>query len=314
MESKTKKEINKSRLNDTQLETLYPMLNVKELPNTLKLILSGFQEGHANNVLMFIVLYLKEHGYALSIITDVVNVLKGLDTFNYAWEELSANEVKRFYHAHDYTSKAVFLSELQDFGYVEYNFVDKSVVTVSNYVFSKLKDLSSSAFYIYIKLLEKQNYDDTCRFTLTEISEVVGISKRRVSEHIGDLVKAKLVDKKRGNRRVGEEYLFFLSKFKQHEELGFTKFNIATLKLLLTYVELKKINTTQLAICMYIKHICYNGKQNCTITQENLGLAVGISQTAISKSFKAIEQARLINRAEVKITDFQFKYNYTIHY
>lgn len=307
-------ELNKNRLNDNELEELYPMLNIKEFPNAIKLMLSGFQNGYANNVLMFITLYLKENGYALSIINDVINILKGLNTYNYSWLDMPNSEVNRFYFMNDYTSQSVFLSELNDFGYVEYNFIDKSVITVNNYVFSKLADMSSSAFYIYIKLLEKQNYDNTGVFTLNEISEIVGISRRSIIKHIDDLVKSKLLDKKRANRRHGEEYKFFLSRFEQHKEFGFTKFNIATLKLLLTYVSLKKITTTQLCICMYIKYICYNGKQNCIISQENLGLALGISQSGISKSFKNIEDVMLIRRDEVKINDFQFKYNYTIHY
>ncbi|HBF6599511.1 TPA: hypothetical protein KOT48_003677 [Clostridioides difficile] len=308
------KEINKKRLTDMELEQLYPMLNIKELPDAVKLMLSGFQEGKANNVLMFITLYLKEQGIALSVITDIINTLKDLDTYNYSWEDIPKGEVSRFYFMKDYTSKSVFLSELQDFGYVEYNFIDKSVITINNYIFSKLADISSSAFYIYIKLLEKENYDNTSVFTLNEISSVVGITKRRVAEHIDDLVKSRLLDKKRANRRNGEEYKFFLSRFEQHKELGFTKFNIATLKLLLTYVEMKKINTTQLSICMYIKYICYNGKQNCSISQENLGIALGVNRTTITKAFKSIEDVMLIRRDAVKINDFQFKYNYTIHY
>lgn len=309
------KEINKNRLSDSELEELYPILNIKELQNAVKIMLSGFQEGRANNMLMFIILYLKEQGYAKSIIVDIIKILKDLDTYNYPWSYLNVNgEVDRFYFNNNYTSKAIFFAELQEFGYVEYNFTDKSVVTINNYVFSKLADISSSAFHIYIKLLEEENFSNKKVFTLNEISEVVGITKRRVAEHIDDLVKAKLLDKKRANRRKGEEYTFFLSRFEQHKELGFTKFNIATLKLLLTYVEIKNITTTQLSICMYIKYICYNGKQNCNISQEKLGVALGISQSGISKSFKKIEEVKLIRRDEVKINDFQFKYNYTIHF
>lgn len=308
-------EINKNRLTDIELIKLYPMLNIKEIPDAIKLMLSGFQRGYANNVLMFLVTYFREQGLAKSIIIEIIDILKDLDNYKYEWSDLDVVfEVNRFYYAKDYNSKAVFFTELKGFGVVEYQFIDKSTVVINNYVFTKLANMSSSAFYIYVKLLEKQNYDNTRAFTLNEMSEIVGISRRSIIKHIDDLVKVKLLDKKRAIKKKGEEYTFFLSRFEQHKELGYTKFNITTLKLLLKMVKYKELTVTQLSICMYIKHICYNGKQNCTIAQETLGLALGISQSGISKAFKQIEKTELIRRDKEELNDFQFKYNYTIHY
>lgn len=305
----------KDRLSDEDLENIYMNLNIKELEESIKLMLSGFQNGYANNILMFIVLYLKEKGYSKSLIVEVIDILKNLDTFNYKWEELNTKyEVDRFYYNKEYTSKSVFFSELKDFGYIEYNFEDKSVITINNYLFSRLSDISSSAFYIYIKLIEKKNYDNKSVFTINEIAEISELSRRSVIKHIDDLVKVKIIDKKRAKKKKGEEYKFFISKFEHDKELGFTKFNISTIKLLLTYVKMKEINNTQLIICMYIKHICYNKKSNCNISQQSLANEVGITQSAVSKSFLKIERLQLIKREKEDINDFQFKYNYTIHF
>jgi len=307
--------LNKNRLNDRELEKLYPMLNIDKLEDAVKLMLSGFQNGRANNMLMFIVLYLKEQGYAKSIIVDVVNILKDLDTYNYSWSYLDTNiEVSRFYFNNKYTSKTIFLSELQDFGYIEYVLNNNEVITINNYIFTKLADMSSSAFYIYSKLLEKEHSNNTSVYTANEIADIAGVTRRCINKHINDLVKAKLLDKKRANRRNNEEYTFYLSKFEQHRELGYTKFNVGSFKLLTRMVKYKELTTTQLVICMYIKYVCYNGKQNCCISQNTLSSVIGISQSGISKAFKSVEDTELIKRDKVEINDFQFKYNYTINY
>lgn len=315
-EVKNKKiDFSKESLDRNILENLYPMINFSTLPSAIRLMLSGFQDGFANSVLMFLVLYLKEQGYSLTLVKDIINILKSLNTYNYAWEDLQVDaEVKRFYYSTSYSSKAIFFGELKVFGAVDYSFKNKDIVTVNNYVFTKLNSISSTSFYIYIKMLEKYNYNGLSVFTLTDLVSITGLSKRSALDNLQFLIITKLVDKKRAYKKNGEEYKYFISKFTPDSSFGFTSFNIATLKLLLKLVNLKELTTTQLCICMYIKKCCYGTKEDCSVSQSTLANIIGVTQQGISKSFKKIEELELIKREKEEIGDFKFKYNYTVHF
>lgn len=297
-----------------KLNKLYPMLNISELPNPVLIMLEGFRRGYANSMLIFLVTYLKEQGYSKSVITEAMLVLAEQGRFNYAWDKsVVKTEVDRFYYSH-YNWRGIFTDDLQGFGYVEYNLVDKSILTINNYVFNNLNKISSSAFYIYLKLLLKQDMTRQNVFTINEMAEIVGYKRRAILKHLDDLVEAGLLDKKRTNRRLGEEYKYYLSVFIV-DNLGFTKINKGSAKLLINMVDFKQINPTQLAICMYFKYICYGGKKESNISQESLANSLGITRTTITKAFKGIEETELICREkEDCINDFKFRYTYSIHY
>ncbi|WP_206541570.1 hypothetical protein, partial [Paraclostridium sordellii] len=300
--------------NIDKLKLLYPMLNIEELPKPVLIMLEGFRQGYANSMLIFLVTYLKEQGYSKSVITDAMLVLCELNRFNYAWHKtIVKSETDRFYYS-NYNWRGIFSDDLQAFGYVEYNLVDKSVITINNYVFNNLYKISSSAFYIYLKLLLKQDMTRQNAFTIDEMCEVVRYKRRAILKHLDDLVTSGLINKKRANRRNGEEYKYYLSVFIT-EDFGFTKINKGSIKLLLNMVDFKQLNQTQLAICMYFKHICYGGKSESNISQESIAKALGVNRTTITKAFKDIEDTELIHREkEDCINDFKFRYNYSIHY
>ena len=299
--------------NKERLAELYTMLDIESLPEPILKMLEGFRMGYANSMLLFLTIYLKEQGYPKSTIIKAMQILAEQDRFNYAWnKKVVKSEVNRFYYS-DYDWRSIFTTELQSFGYVEYNLKDKSTLIINNYVFNNLNKISSSAFYIYLKLLLKQDMTGQKVFTIDEMCEAVGYKRRAIFKHLDDLVKVKLIDKKRKNRRSGEEYLYYLSIFTV-DNIGFTKISKGSIKLLLNMVDFKQINQTQLTICMYFKHICYGGKTEANIGQESLANALGVDRTTITKAFKDIEAVELIYREKEDISDFKFKYNYTIHY
>lgn len=299
--------------NKERLAELYTMLDIESLPEPILKMLEGFRMGYANSMLLFLTMYLKEQGYPKSTIAEAMLILASQDRFNYAWsKDVVKTEVSRFYYS-NYDWRSIFTTELQSFGYVEYNLIDKSILTINNYVFKNLNEISLSSFYIYLKLLLKQDMTGQKIFTVDEMCEVVGYKRRAIFKHLDDLVKVGLIDKKRMNRRQGEEYKYYLSIFTV-DNIGFTKISKGSIKLLLNMVDFKQLNQTQLAICMYFKYICYGGKTEANISQESLGNALGLNRTTITKAFKGIESEELIYREKEDISDFKFKYNYTIHY
>ena len=290
------------------------MLDVESLPEPVLKMLEGFRMGYANSMLLFLTIYLKEQGYPKSTIVQAMLVLAEQDKFNYAWNKnVVKSEVNRFYYS-DYDWRSIFTTELQSFGYVEYNLVDKSILTINNYVFKNLNKISSSAFYIYLKLLLKQDMTGQRVFTLDEICEAVGYKRRAIFKHLDDLVKVKLIDKQRQNRRRGEEYKYYLSIFTV-DNIGFTKISKGSIKLLLNMVDFKQINQTEFVVSMYFKYVCYGGKRESNIGQETIAEALGVNKSTISRAVDGMEKVELIYREkEYCISDFKFRYHYTIHY
>ena len=300
--------------NKERLAELYTMLDVESLPEPVLKMLEGFRMGYANSMLLFLTIYLKEQGYPKSTIVQAMLVLAEQDKFNYAWNKnVVKSEVNRFYYS-DYDWRSIFTTELQSFGYVEYNLVDKSILTINNYVFKNLNKISSSAFYIYLKLLLKQDMTGQRVFTLDEICEAVGYKRRAIFKHLDDLVKVKLIDKQRQNRRRGEEYKYYLSIFTV-DNIGFTKISKGSIKLLLNMVDFKQINQTEFVVSMYFKYVCYGGKRESNIGQETIAEALGVNKSTISRAVDGMEKVELIYREkEYCISDFKFRYHYTIHY
>lgn len=300
--------------NKNKLKELYTMLDIESLPEPVLKMLEGFRMGYANSMLLFLTLYLKEQGYPKSAIAEAMIILAEQDRFNYPWDKnIVKNEVNRFYYS-DYDWRSIFTTELQSFGYVEYNLVDKSILTINNYVFKNLNKISSSAFYIYLKLLLKQDMTGQRVFTLDEICEAVGYKRRAIFKHLDDLVKVKLIDKQRQNRRRGEEYKYYLSIFTV-DNIGFTKISKGSIKLLLNMVDFKQINQTEFVVSMYFKYVCYGGKRESNIGQETIAEALGVNKSTISRAVDGMEKVELIYREkEYCISDFKFRYHYTIHY
>lgn len=310
--------INKNLLNDIELQQIYPMLKIEELPVPVKLMLSGFQSGYANSALMFLVLYFRDkEGFTLGHIQNIIEKLSFLDTYNYAWHDLNVNaEVKRFFYAREYKYTGIYMNDLQEFGYMEFpelTITDKSILVVNNYVFKKLPEISSKAFIVYLKLIMNQHKTGNSMFHLDNLKDITGISKRTVQHHLQDLVKVGLLDKKRMNRRKGEEYIYFISKFAT-QNLGFTKFNISTLNFLFSLIEGKKISDTEFSICLYLRHMCYTTENVCYPSQETIGQAIGITRTGVTKCFKRIVESNLISLERIKIDNLRYRYNIELYY
>lgn len=305
--------ITETKIKETDLIKLYPMLNFSELPSPIIEMLKGFKKGYANNVLMFLTLYFRELGYSKGKIKSIIKILSTLG--DYPWEEnIVLKEVDRFFYNKNYSARSIYLSALKDYGYIDFRVINNEKLKLDNYIISYIKDISNKAFVVYLCLLIEKHNTQKNSFTLKEISDLVKISTRHVKQRIDELINLQLIDKKRANKKEKGEYLYTINSYARFTELGFTTFHIATLKLLLKQLEFKEINETQLVICLYLKHKCYNNTSFCYLTQEKIAEDLGLTRTTITKAFSKIEELKLITRSKVNLSDFQYRYDYFINF
>lgn len=295
------------------LQEIYPMLNIKQLPLPIQKMLQGFVEGKANNVLMFLTLYFRELGFSKGKIKEIISILAKQGT--YPWDEdFVLKEVDRFFYNRQYLAKTVYLSSLKEFGYFDFQLTNNENLKINNYVMLNVKNISSKAFIIYLQMLISVHNGEENSFTLKDISDLVKCSERRLKDKLDELLKIGLLDKKRSYKKDGNSYLYYINGFLRFTEKGFTNFHIASLKLLLKQLEYKEINETQVIICLYLKQRCYNENNMCYLTLETIGNDLGFTKSTISKAFNKIEKAKLITRTKIPVTDFQYRYNYFLNY
>lgn len=295
------------------LQEIYPMLNIKQLPTPIHKMLQGFVEGKANNVLMFLTLYFRELGFSKGKIKEIISILAKQGT--YPWDEdFVLKEVDRFFYNRQYSAKTVYLSSLKEFGYFDFQLTNNENLKINNYVMLNVKNISSKAFIIYLQMLIYVHNGEENSFTLKDISDLVKCSERRLKDKLDELLKIGLLDKKRSYKKDGNAYLYYINGFLRFTEKGFTNFHIASLKLLLKQLEYKEINETQVIICLYLKQRCYNENNMCYLTLETIGNDLGFTKSTISKAFSKIEEAKLITRTKIPVTDFQYRYNYFLNY
>ena len=298
---------------NAELEEKYPMLKFEELPTPVIEMLKGFKKGYANNVLMFLTLYFRDIGYSKGKIKGIAKVLCTLGEYPWSEEEVF-KEIDRFFYNKNYSAKSIYLSALKEYGYLDFKINNHEKLKIDNYIISDLKNMSNKAFVVYLCMLIEKHHTEKDIFTIKEISDLTKISTRHIKTRLDELIQLGILDKKRANKKEGGEYQYSINKYAKFTELGFTNFHISTLKLLLKQLEYKEINETQLVICLYLKHKCYNETDYCYLTQERIANDLGLTRTTISKSFLRIEELKLITRAKVNISDFQYRYDYYINF
>lgn len=298
---------------DNELKEKYPMLNIEDLPKPIIEMLKGFKKGYANNVLMFLTLYFRDLGFSKGKIKSIMSVLSSLGDYPWAENEVF-KEVDRFFHNKNYSAKAIYISALKEYGYIDFKVTNNEFLKIENYIISDIKDITNKSFVVYLCMILENHLTQKNSFTLVDISNIVKISTRHIKPRLDELLKIGLIDKQRGNKKDGQSYVYLINKYSRFSELGFTNFHIATLRLLLKQLEYKEINETQLVICLYLKHKCYNNSDYCYLTQEKIANDLGLTRTTITKSFAKIEELKLITRTKINLSDFQYRYDYFINF
>lgn len=286
-------------------------LNIDILPAPVQIMLMGFQEGHANDVLLFLVSYLKEVGLSLPQILEITSILSTLNTYNWAWDisEVSRN-TKRFYYA-AYHAKAVYERFLlKDFGPME--FVETNgCIKIDNEIIYNISHIGTRAFKTYIEFL---CFNIPFEGTMSGFSKFFGISEKNLRTRFLKLQRNGLIYRKaHTNKKNQEVYCYFLNVLRHQSNQGFTIISDSTLQSLFQMIDNKSINETDFSVYCCMKSFCYGLKISCSVSQETISEVLGLNRTTVTKSVKKLAKYNLITIQNIYFDNYQYRNEYTLN-
>lgn len=303
------------------INSIYLMLEVNSIEKIIRNMLTGFRKGYADNVIFFLSIYFREHGYDARRIIDILNILKTLDTYNYAWNDADIEgKVNRFYFEYKQaTSYSIYKKcGLEIFGQYKKN-EDNEIITIYNYVLDNASYYKSTGVYIFLQILYLYSYTGQRQFLLEDISKISNIDKSTVIRNITPMIRRNdtdyadlyLLDKVKHKKDKG--YSLCLSIIESQLQMqGFVKITFEQINNLLLLTKEKKITTTELVVILLLKRFCTKDNM-CCVSQKKLSQMLGFkTQGYLSRSLKKLEDMNLIQRTKVQINSVQFKHNYRL--
>ena len=281
---------------DAFLQRTYECIDAEELQAPIKAVLMGLRNGYTDKQIRGIVLYLRDYeGVELDAIISTVQTLASINTYNYTGDVIPdiPRKVKALFFNREYKFN---WDDLKEFGNMDGKVVDRSNLKLNN---STLKEeISNKAFYVYLRLLIEQKYQNKITFTITEVSQACNISERNIRTRLEELAKSGLIDKKRALKKEGGKYVYIISKFGLDMTKGFTKININVLAILLKAVDDKIINETVIKFLLYMKRITQrkNDKDGIYVSQTEIGKALNIKQNAVAMLWEKVEKLNEANK------------------
>lgn len=297
-----KKERNKREIEvvgEIKVETLkavYSMLDFERLPDTVQKMLAGSQEGLRNKVMMFIIPFLRNSlGLNIQTIRDVM----------VCWGErcspsLDAShifkETDRIY-AKDFKGKhGKYTEELRGaYGYLEFeNYTKKNKLIISNDFFDDLSVLSDCATRIYLAMKLGESLEGIKNFSKLDIQRYAQISERTLERNMKELVLKGHVTKRRGNRRAGEGYVYYLNPF-FNSVSGFTTLENATVKLMLN-----DLTDGELKLYSFLSKIVSQKGADCWASQKYIAQKIGKKgHDSISKMTASLHKKEFVTKKTI---------------
>lgn len=301
------------------LEKHYPMLYLDVMNDTILKMLLGFQKGQANNVLMFIISYLRENGYSLETIINVIDVLKSLDTFSYSWDDLETeSSVKRIYYNYC-DSPSYFIYEkngLSIFGDYKLESNDNSL-NIYNFILESLDYYKPTGTYIYMTMLHWSSITLQTKFTVKELASLTGLSTRSIYRDLKPLVRKSdvqhqnfyIVDKS------AKTHCYYKSRILSPlESRGFFTMKYDSMDKLLELVKTKKICPTAFVIALILKRYSFHS-QSVFLSQNEIARILNFhTQGTVSREIHQLETLGLLKITTKQISSIQVRNEYTLKY
>lgn len=255
-------------------------IEVDKLPEPIQKMLNGSQEGLRNQVMLFIVPFFR-NALGLNIQT-IKNIL-------IIWGDLCSpqldkkfieKEVDRIYKYGFKGQQGKYTKELQKaYGYLEFSkYTRANKIIIPNAIFEDFDIISDGAVRIYLSMKLAEQMEGIKEFTQKEIQEISKISRMTFFRNINDLLVTGFICKRKANRRLKEEYIYYINPYFSTTK-GFTPIENILVKSMLL-----ELTDGEMKLYSYLCMMIGSYKHDCWASQKYIAEKIGKKgQSSISK-------------------------------
>lgn len=246
-------------ITDTELVSLYPMLDVAVLPEGIKSMLKGFVEGYTYYQLMCMVLFFKRSRYSLEQILEIVTVTESINGNDWnSWD--AAEEAEYFYH-HIY---GISMEELDN---LETEFGDITFPVYDNGLKVPLGIMRPNELKVYLYLLR---YGKSRKKDITS------------SLHISANKLDRIMDSAILIKKDGLEYSIMDKKVTNYIYLSEEELD--------AYLQW---NENEIAVYLYLKFRC-GDDESVQTSRESIEKGTLMTHTVVTRTIQHMEDRKLI--------------------
>lgn len=279
------------------LNTLYSeLIDTERLPEPIQKMLQGTPSGLRNNVMLFIIPFLRHTlGLNIQTIKSILTIWGSLCTpaLDKAFIE---QETDRIYKYGFKGQQGKYTTELREaYGYLEFNkFTRQNKILIPNSIFEDFDVICDGAVKIYLALKLTEQVDGVKEFTQKEIEDISQISRRTFFRNINDLLSMGYICKRKSNRRLGEEYIYYINPYFSSID-GFTMLENAVVKLMLN-----QLTDGEMKLYSYLCFMIGSSKNDCWASQKYLAKKIGKKgQNAISMMTDNLQVKKYITKKTI---------------
>lgn len=280
MEHKIKKVEEKGTIKIENVQSLYKeFLNIERLEEPIKKMLKGSKDGFRNQVLLFIVPYLRNTlGLNIQTVKAILEVwsrlcIPVLDTdFIYA-------EVDRLWAYGLKAKHGKYTTKLkEEYGYLELKkYKRDNKITIPNTIFEDFDVICDGAVQIYLSLKLAEKIDGIKEFTSVQCQTYAKISESTFRRNIKDLLRMGYVCKKTCYRKTGEKYIYYINKYFSAIK-GFTTIENALIKCMLL-----DLTSGEMKLYIYLCYMIGANHKECWAGQKYLAKKIDKKQNSIAE-------------------------------
>lgn len=272
----------------------YPHIKLDLLPEPVSKMLLETPHGYRNNVLGFLIRFLKtQYRLNKSQIEDVL-IIWGNEACKPAYDLIELKkDFERIYYKYDGLSYNSSLAA--KFGTIEFSeliTLRKKDILIPHSFSKDLSILDGKAVRVFLalKLLE-HNQDEATQNTL---SEKLDITVRALRPSVQSLVDAGHAYTEKGNRRLGIPDKYHSNKIFSTNE-GYSIYSYNDIETYLRDFSEKNSKYNELKIYLFFRYKFYTGE--IYMSQTNIGKHIGVAQNTVSDIVN-----RLVERKYLKIS------------
>ncbi|HHX61496.1 MAG TPA: hypothetical protein GX707_12425 [Epulopiscium sp.] len=293
------------------LTTLYSkFLNIEQLDEPIQKMLNGTVDGLRNQVLMFLVPFLRNTlGFNMQIIQEIMT-LWGERCHPSLQKDFIFSEINRIYEYGLRSKSGKYTTELMKaYGFFELDkYTRKNKVLLPNAVFEDFFQIPDGAIRIYLALHMATITKNMTNFTPIEISDTCGISARTFYRNIDSLTKLGYICKKRANKKDNKEYTYYINPYFNSTK-GFVLLETATIELMFD-----RLTNGEIKLYSYLAHMTGSTRTTCFASQKYLAKKIGkaahnsISMMTDSMHTKNFITKTTTTKQNIKHTQYDLNY------